>query len=108
MRLVQERDAGSGRGPLGEDVVADDVAGQAGGSAEPDRHALLALVQHRGPIGRLDDVRHVASGRDVGDRDGHRIVEGIEDFADQYARVECDRLAGFEIDLDPVALADLA
>lgn len=92
MRLVQEGDALARDRPCGEAVVADNVAGQAGRAADPHRHAALDLAQHRRTVRRLDDVGHVAGGRDVGDGDGHAVVEGVEDLADQDARIERDGL----------------
>ena len=43
----------------------------------------------------------MAGGADVGDSDGHAIVDDVQDFADQYARVQRHRLSGFDIEIEP-------
>src|SRR3546814_2853868 len=55
-------------------------------------------MQHGGAVGGLYDVGHVAGGGDVGDRDGHAVVDDVQDFADQYAGVQSHGFARFDIE----------
>ena len=73
-------------------VVADDVSGQAGRTADANRDARFRLVHQRRPIGRFDDIGHVAGGRNVGHGKEQGVVEDVEDFAHQNAGVERDRI----------------
>src|SRR3546814_2048805 len=56
MRLVEEGEPLADPRAAGQAIVADDVAREAGGTAEPRGHALAALIEHRRSIGRFDHV----------------------------------------------------
>src|SRR3546814_19150742 len=55
-------------------------------------------MQHGGAVGGLYDVGHVAGGGNVGDRDGHAVVDDVQDFADQYAGVQSHGFARLDIE----------
>src|SRR3546814_18709823 len=55
-------------------------------------------MQHGGAVGGLYDVGHVAGGGDVGDRDGHAVVDDVQDFADKYAGVQSHGFARVDIE----------
>ena len=99
MRLVEEGEALAGLWRNRQAVIADNVTCEATGPAEADCGAVAPFTQHGGAVGGLDHVGHVAGGADIGDADGHAIVKDIKQFADQYACVEGNCLAGFQIDV---------
>ena len=99
MRLVEKGEALADASAAGEAIVTDHVAREARGASEPHGLAAARFAEHRGAIGRLDHVGHVAGGRDVGNPDRHAIVEQVEDFADEYPGVERDRFAGLDHNL---------
>ncbi len=75
------------------------------GPAEPVGMGFLAGVEAAedpGPVGHLQDIGHVAGGRDVEDGDVDLVVHHIEHLADQDAGADGDRLPRFQVDLDAV------
>ena len=98
MRLIEEGETCAGFGADGEAVITDNIARKAGGAAKTDGRPVFTLAEHGRAVGGFDDVGHVASCADVGYADGHAVVKYIEDFANEYACVKRDGLAGFQID----------
>ena len=55
-----------------------------------------------GTVGHLQDIRHVAGGRNVQDGDVHAVVDDVQHLAHQDAGADGDRLARFQVDLQVV------
>ena len=108
MRLIEKGEALSGFGGNGKAVIADNVAREAAGATEADCRAIIAFAEHSWAVRGFDHVGHMARGADIGDADGYAVVEDIKQFADKDARVERDRLTGFEIDFEAGFVAQLA
>ena len=78
--IPEEETVALGEGGV-EAVVADDIPGQAGRAAEPEGDGLfagVARVQQGRAVGHLDDVRRVASGRQIQDgKAGIAVAQGV-------------------------------
>ena len=102
MGLIEEGDPRPRFGAAGDSIVADNVPREAGRPPESRDWPFAAFMQHGRAIGRFDHVGHVAGGADVGDGDGHPVMDDVEDFADDHLGWDAERmLAHTEALYDP-------
>lgn len=108
MRHVQKHEPLPDLQGLGEGVISDDVAGQAGDAAQAvgvREFARQVGTDDVRSVRHLQGVRHVVGRRDVDDRDVDAVMDQVEDRADQDAGADADGFAGLHVNLQVIAPA---